>query len=170
MTNRRLPYYAPAAIGMGAGEDACTLGMLCISTSPPELLTSLLGSCGPPPTPYSLLLLVLLVLPLLLISLPPLLGVPATADDAPTGTPFAPSGVVTSAGSTGMGFGGAVQRGISHSTPVKVLRRKPPRFHLRQGLPERSRARSPALMAPWFALGPSRWVLPRMGSRVPSSL
>lgn len=123
------------------------LGMLRISTSPPELLMSLLDGW---PT-FSLLFSLLL------------LAVLTTAD---AGTP---SGV-TSVVSMGFGLGGAVQREISHSTPVKVLRRKPPLFHLRQGLPVRSRARRPALMAPWFALGPSRWALPRAGSRVPSSL
>lgn len=60
---------------------------------------------------------------------------------------------------SGAFLGGAVQRGISHTVPVKLLRVKPPRFHLRQGLPERSRARRPALIAPWFALGPSLWVV-----------
>jgi len=52
-------------------------------------------------------------------------------------------------------FGGAVQRGISQTTPVKLLSLKLPFCHLRQGLPDRSRARRPALMAPWLALGPS---------------
>lgn len=135
---------APAAMGIGAGEEACTLGMLCISTSPPELLTSLLAGC-------STFSLFSLLLPL--------------ADTGPkVGTS---SGV---ASSTGLGFGGAVHRWISHETPVKVLSWKLPLAHLRQGFPERSRARRPALMAPWFALGPSRWAFAREGSRVPSSL
>lgn len=52
-------------------------------------------------------------------------------------------------------LGGAVHRGISQTAPVKLLRTKPPLSHLRHGLPERSSARRPALIAPWFALGPS---------------
>jgi hypothetical protein len=54
-----------------------------------------------------------------------------------------------------LALGGAVQRGISQLTPVKLLSRKPPFCHLRQGFPERSRALRPALIAPWLALGPS---------------
>jgi hypothetical protein len=50
---------------------------------------------------------------------------------------------------------GAVQRGTSQTTPVKLLSVKPPLAHLRQGLPDLSRALRPALMAPWLALGPS---------------
>lgn len=45
-------------------------------------------------------------------------------------------------------LGGAFQRGISHTTPVKVFMVKPPLVHLRHGLPDLSKARSPALMAP----------------------
>jgi hypothetical protein len=69
-------------------------------------------------------------------------------------------------------LGGAVQRGISQTTPVKLLSLNPPLFHLRQGAPERSRARRPALMAPWLALGPSLWaaLALALGSIVPSSL
>jgi len=52
-------------------------------------------------------------------------------------------------------FGGARHRGISQTTPVNDLSVKPPFCHFRQGLPDRSRARRPALIAPWFALGPS---------------
>jgi hypothetical protein len=52
-------------------------------------------------------------------------------------------------------FGGAVQRGNSHTTPVKLFILKDPFCHLRHGLPDRSRARKPALIAPWFAFGPS---------------
>ncbi len=70
--------------------------------------------------------------------------------------PSAEAGVDSSAvSSSGLGFGGAVQRRISQLTPVKLFREKPPRVHFRQGLPDRSSARSPALIAPWFALGPS---------------
>lgn len=134
---------------MGAGELACTLGMLCISTSPELLLLlwlllSLLIGC----VPFSLFSLLLL---------------PSAETGPEAGTPA--SGVT----STGLGFGGAVHREISQWTPVKVLSWKPPLVHFRHGLPERSRARRPALMAPWFALGPSRCAAGR-GSRVPSSL
>jgi hypothetical protein len=57
-------------------------------------------------------------------------------------------------------FGGAVQRGISQVTPVKLLSLKLPFCHLRHGFPDRSRARRPALIAPWLALGPSLWAAP----------
>ena len=53
--------------------------------------------------------------------------------------------------------GGAPQDGRCHTTPVKLLTLKPFFSHLRQGLPVRSRARRPALMAPWLAFGPSLW-------------
>lgn len=75
-------------------------------------------------------------------------------------------------------LGGALHLGISIGMPVNVLITKERFSHLRQGLPERSRARKPALIAPWLALGPSRWelfpldalgVLP-LGASVPSSL
>lgn len=56
---------------------------------------------------------------------------------------------------SGLDLAGAVQRGISHNTPVKDFNLKPPLVHLRQGVPERSSARRPALIAPWFAFGPS---------------
>ena len=85
-----------------------------------------------------------------------------------------PSGVGMdpSADDSGRGFGGAVHRGISQTTPVKDLTLKPPLSHLRQGLPDRSSARRPALMAPWLALGPSLCAArePRPPSPVPSSL
>lgn len=74
---------------------------------------------------------------------------------------------------SGIFLGGADHRFTSHTTPVKLLRVKPPRNHLRQGLPDLSRARRPALMAPWLALGPSLWApLGRLAewSIVPSSL
>jgi hypothetical protein len=78
----------------------------------------------------------------------------------------------TSAEDSGWGFGGAVHRGISQTTPVKLLSVKPPLVHFRHGLPDRSSARSPALMAPWLALGPSLCAAsePRPPSMVPSSL
>lgn len=139
--------YAPAAMGTGAGDDAGMLGTLVISTSPPELLFSLLVTTGR----WSALSLFSL-----------LLSAVDTAAEA-----GASSGVTST---TSLGLGGATQRWISHSTPVKVLSRKFPLFHLRHGLPVRSRARRPALMAPWLALGPRRCALPRAGSRLPSSL
>jgi hypothetical protein len=52
-------------------------------------------------------------------------------------------------------FLGARQAGTSHATPVKLRILKPCFSHLRHGLPVRSRARRPALIAPMFALGPS---------------
>lgn len=108
----------------GAGEGAATtLGGLCISTSTPLWLVSLLTS--PLVSLFSLLL------------------------------PSAETGPESSADNSGNVFGGAVQRGISQTTPVKLLSRKEPLAHFRQGLPDRSRARRPALIAPWLALGPS---------------
>jgi len=53
---------------------------------------------------------------------------------------------------------GADQEPRDHDMPVKDLSWKPLRSHLRQGLPERSRARRPAFMAPVFAFGPSLWL------------
>jgi len=50
---------------------------------------------------------------------------------------------------------GAVHEPTAHDTPVKLLRAKPFRSHLRQALPDLSRARRPALIAPVLALGPS---------------
>ena len=44
---------------------------------------------------------------------------------------------------------------ICQVTPVKVLSENPDFFHLLHGFPDLSRARSPALIAPWLALGPS---------------
>lgn len=115
------------ATRMGAGDEALTLATLRTSLSPPLLLLLMLfGS-----TPFSLFSL------LLLLSAEAV----AAAD--------------SSAPSSGIGFGGAVQRWTSHTTPVKLFSVKPPLFHFRQGFPDLSRARSPALMAPWFALGPS---------------
>ena len=45
-------------------------------------------------------------------------------------------------------FLGARHEGRSQTTPVKLLTKKPLFSHLRQGVPVRSRARRPALMAP----------------------
>jgi len=115
------------------------LGTLCISTSPPLMLLSLLfGS-------FSLFSLLL---------------------------PSADTVVDDSWVDSRLILGGAVHRGISQTTPVKLLSRKPPLVHFRHGLPDRSRARRPALMAPWFALGPSLCAAAPagLGSMVPSSL
>lgn len=49
---------------------------------------------------------------------------------------------------TTIGLDGAVQRGSSQVTPVKLLILKEPLCHFRHGLPDRSRARRPALIAP----------------------
>jgi hypothetical protein len=53
------------------------------------------------------------------------------------------------------GFSEPFHDGSCHETPVKLLTANVLRAHLRHGLPERSRARRPALIAPWLALGPS---------------
>lgn len=50
---------------------------------------------------------------------------------------------------------GARQVAMDHCTPVKLLIWKPRFSHRLHGLPVRSRARRPALMAPWLAFGPS---------------
>ena len=50
---------------------------------------------------------------------------------------------------------GAFQDGMPHIMPVNDLIWSPLRSHFRQGLPLRSSARRPALMAPVLALGPS---------------
>ncbi len=88
--------------------------------------------------------------------------------------PSAETDVEPSVADTGFGLGGALQREISQTTPVKVFSLNPPLAHLRHGFPERSSARRPALMAPWFALGPSLWDGPAgpdlPGSTAPSSL
>lgn len=113
-----------AATATGAGDEALTLGTLCISVSPPTLLALALFSSWP----FSLFSLLL-----------------PSAELAPD----------SSSPSSSEGLGGAVHLGISHTTPVKLLSVKPPLAHLRQGLPDLSRARRPALIAPWLALGPN---------------
>ena len=140
---------AGAGAGVGPGDGAAELaaaklGAFFISTSAPLLLGSLFTWVFCPETMFSLLL--------------------PSAD--------AETGVGSSAVGSGRGFGGAVQRGSSHTTPVKLLRVNPPLVHFRQGLPDRSRARRPALMAPMLALGPSLCAAkpPRPPSTVPSSL
>lgn len=119
------------------------LGALCISTSGPLLLLATLLPSFPVSSLFSLLL------------------------------PSADGAAESSALDPGLVRGGAVHRGISQETPVKLLSLKPPLAHFRQGLPDRSRARRPALMAPWFALGPSLWADGRaaalLWSMVPSS-
>ena len=50
---------------------------------------------------------------------------------------------------------GAFHDGMPHIAPVKDFNCIGLRSQRRQGLPERSRARRPALMAPVFAFGPS---------------
>lgn len=152
---RKAQHHEAATTGTGAGDDAWMLGALCISTSAPlSLLETLL-----PSLPFSFSFSFSFSFPFSLFSL--LL-------------PSADGAAESSALDSGTVRGGAVQRGISQTTPVKLLSLKPPLAHLRQGLPDRSRARRPALMAPWFALGPSLWadgrpVVP-LWSIVPSSL
>lgn len=151
---RKAQHHEAATTGTGAGDDAWMLGALCISTSAPlSLLETLL-----PSLPFSFSFSFSFSFPFSLFSL--LL-------------PSADGAAESSALDSGTVRGGAVQRGISQTTPVKLLSLKPPLAHLRQGLPDRSRARRPALMAPWFALGPSLWadgrpVVP-LWSIVPSS-
>lgn len=67
---------------------------------------------------------------------------------------------------------GARQVGSSQTTPVKLFNWNGLRSHRRHGVPLRSRARRPALMAPWLALGPSLCVVGAslVVSTVPSSL
>lgn len=52
---------------------------------------------------------------------------------------------------------GVCQLDRPQTTPVKLLSWNGLRSHLRHGAPVRSRARRPALIAPWLALGPSLW-------------
>lgn len=135
--------YEAAVTAMGAGDDALTLWMLLISTSAPLLLLLPLLASGP----FGLFSLLLLL----------------SAEGAPD----------SSLTGSGTFFGGALHRETSHTTPVKLLTLKPPIAHLRQGFPDLSSARRPALMAPWFAFGPSLWPPPARfaaGSMVPSSL
>lgn len=54
-----------------------------------------------------------------------------------------------------LGLSPPLHEGISHTTPVKLFNVNGFLSHLRQALPDRSRARRPALMAPWLALGPN---------------
>lgn len=116
--------YDAVATAMGAGDEVWMLGALCISTSGPLLLLEML---------LSLPDMLLASFPFSLFSL----LLPSAEGAAESSVPD--SGTVR---------GGAVHRGISQATPVKLLSLKPPLAHFRQGLPERSRARRPALMAP----------------------
>ena len=58
---------------------------------------------------------------------------------------------------------GAFHEDMFQAMPVKELICRPLRSHFRHGLPERSRARRPALIAPVLAFGPSRWVETGLG-------
>lgn len=109
------------------------------------LLALLLSSMSAPPLLFSLFSLAIWLLSLFSLLLSP---------DAES--PEVPSALI---------FGGAVQRGISQTTPVKLLSVKLPFCHLRQGLPDRSSARRPALIAPWLALGPSLWAAVALAAR-----
>ena len=79
----------------------------------------------------------------------------------------------------GAAFSPPFHDGNSQTTPVKLLTANDFLFHLRHGLPDLSRARRPALIAPWLALGPSLCAAPAplvttglvpVWSMVPSSL
>lgn len=151
---------------MGAGELAATAlpGPLRISTSPSALLFApLLGTA---------LTASLLRWPLVsLFSFSSLFGWLFSLEELFSAEAAAES----SEGGCDTILGGAFQRGISQTTPVKLFSWKPPLCQRRQGAPERSRARRPALIAPWLALGPSLCAaapaLPvALGSIVPSSL
>lgn len=138
-------YAAAIANGVGAGELAAAMLGGLVISTSPPLL---LWS-GLFSTPFSLFSLLL-----------------------PSAETVAESSVDVA---SGFGLGGAVHRGTSQTVPVKLLSVNPPFVHLRHGLPERSRARRPALMAPWFALGPSLCAAPAPlalppSTRVPSSL
>lgn len=111
-------YEAAASTTGGTGEEALKLGALRTSASGPKLLLVALFTSGP----FSLFSLLLL------------LSTEGAAE--PLGLESGPL------------LGGALQRETAQMTPVKLLRVKPPLDHLRQGFPDRSRARRPALMAP----------------------
>src|SRR3569833_2436965 len=119
--------YDSAAIGIGAGELGLTLATLRISTSP-----------SPASPPVLLLSLLIGAFSLFSLLLPP------SAETVPD----------SSWGSGVASLFSPVQRGISQTTPVKLLSLMPPFCHRRHGAPERSSALRPALMAPCFAGGP----------------
>lgn len=134
---------AQAVMAMvGVGDSVMLVGMGVRSPSP-ELLFSL-------GTPLALLLA--------LLSLSPVSTVVATS-------------LASAFSSVFLGLG-ARQVGICQTTPVKLFSWKGLRSHLRQGVPVRSRARRPALMAPWLALGPSLCAVGTtlLWSMLPSSL
>lgn len=58
-------------------------------------------------------------------------------------------------GGPGGSITGAPQVGMDHCTPVKDFKLKVAFSQRLHGFPVRSKARRPAFMAPWFALGPS---------------
>jgi hypothetical protein len=125
--------YAEAATARAAGADEG--GRVDGAGELALLLAVLPSSMSAPPLLFSLFSLAIWLLSLFSLLLSP---------DAES--PEVPSALI---------FGGAVQRGISQTTPVKLLSVKLPFCHLRHGLPDRSRARRPALIAPWLAFGPS---------------
>lgn len=117
------------------------LGALCISTSCPLAASPFATPLGVPAPLLLSLLSSALACASSLFSLT--LPLADTSAESPSGF------------SSTTAFCGAFQRGISQTAPVKVFSLKPPLFHFRQGFPERSRALSPALIAPKFAFGPS---------------
>lgn len=119
-----ISYAGAATVITGAGEDSagCADGARELSTA---WLGGLVISTSIPLLLFSLSSWLLSLFSLLL-------------------SPDAGSSDLTS----GLGLGGAVQRGSSQTTPVKLLTLKPPFCHLRQGLPDRSRALKPAFIAP----------------------
>lgn len=115
-----------AAGKIGAGELSATVWNGVLSPSP-ELLLSLW------------------------IALVPRFALLPSASSAGTASPLE----LLRGSSAGWDLGGARQLGTSQVTPVKLLSWNDLRSHLRHGLPDRSRALRPALIAPWLALGPS---------------
>jgi hypothetical protein len=129
------------AVGADEGGRVDGAGELALSL----LLALLPSSRSAPPLLFSLFSLAIWLLYLFSLLLSP----DAESPDVPSA----------------LTFGGAVQRGISQTTPVKLLSVKLPFCHLRQGLPDRSRARRPALIAPWLAFGPSLWAAVAFAAR-----
>lgn len=149
-------HHEAAAIGTGAGGELA--GTLCISTSwllVPFTFSMPFGvPLGTPLVVFSSVLTSLfcsafpLVPSLFSFTLP---LVDASADS--------PSGLASS----GTGLGGAFHLLIPQVMPVKLLSWKVPLVHFRHGFPDRSRARKPALIAPWLAFGPSLCDAPPRG-------
>lgn len=102
-------------MGWGTGELSSKLGAFCISTSPPLLLLALSLF----ETPFSCLRV---VVPLVAES-----GVGSAPFSLLLPLPPAEAGAESVCGSglevtsSGLGLGGAVQRGRAHVTPVKLL-------------------------------------------------